>query len=176
MSLGEFMKDRDSAGLTPGRTSRVDSILDQLDIPDPFSTDELVRRVAEMRGRPIHLESMPGITSEMPCGFWVALDDMDLIAVEDATSPMHRDHIVLHELSHMLLGHEAGQDLHTRLPLRVAPELVSRMLGRTSYENAIEREAETLAGLIASRAAQRSAVDRSTPPALRRMNTVLSGY
>ncbi|MFE3519827.1 hypothetical protein [Streptomyces sp. NPDC059166] len=58
----------------------------------------------------------------------------------------------------------------------MAPELVARMLGRTSYETAIEREAETLAGLIASRAAQRSAVDRSAPPSLRRMNTVLSGY
>ncbi|MEU2894271.1 hypothetical protein [Streptomyces albidoflavus] len=170
------MKNRDSTGLTPDRTSKIDSILDQLCTTDPLSTDELVKRVAEMRGRPIHMESVPGITSEMPCGFWIALDDMDVIAVEDATSPMHRDHIVLHEISHMLLGHEAGDDLHARLPLRVAPDLVSRMLGRTSYDTTIEREAETLAGLIASRAAQRTAAERSAPPALRRMNTVLSCY
>ncbi|WP_416484267.1 hypothetical protein [Streptomyces sp. CL12] len=143
-------------------------------MPEPFSADELVQRVAEMRGRPIHLESIPGIASEMPCGFWISLDDMDVIAVEDATSPMHRDHIVLHEISHMLLGHAAGKDLHTRLPLRVDPDLVARMLGRTSYETAIEREAETLAGLIASRAAQRTAAARSAPPALQRMNSVLS--
>ncbi len=168
------MRNRGYAGLTPDRSSRIDSILNQLEVPEPFSADELVQRVAEMRGRPIHLESIPGIASEMPCGFWISLDDMDVIAVEDATSPMHRDHIVLHEISHMLLGHAAGKDLHTRLPLRVDPDLVARMLGRTSYETAIEREAETLAGLIASRAAQRTAAARSAPPALQRMNSVLS--
>ncbi len=170
------MKSRGNTGLPPDRKSKIDFILDHLDLPDPFSTEELVHRVAEMRGRPIHLESVPGISTEMPCGFWVALEDIDLIAVEDATSPLHRDHIVLHEISHMLLGHEAGNDLHERLPLGVDPSLVAHMLGRTSYGAPIEREAETLAGRIATRAAQRSEADGSAPPRLRRMNSVLSCY
>ncbi|MBA4864052.1 hypothetical protein H1V43_22375 [Streptomyces sp. PSKA54] len=101
------------------------------------------------------------------------MENTDHIFVEDATSPLHRDHIVLHEISHMLLGHTPRQTL-TPAFRHLDAELVRGVLGRTSYETEEERSAETLAGLIATRAALRGASDRTAPSTLRRLNAVLS--
>ncbi|GHE54037.1 ParH-like protein [Streptomyces sp. P9-2] len=153
---------------------RLESVLDDLDLPDPFDVVELIARVSKKRGKPIHLHSFPGMPGdELPCGAWIATDKADHIIVEDATSPLHRDHIVLHEVSHMLLGHTPRQTLG-RAFRHLDAELVTGVLGRTSYETAEERSAETLAGLIATRAALRGTGDRTTPSTLRRLNDALS--
>ncbi|MFF4757784.1 hypothetical protein [Streptomyces sp. NPDC001292] len=153
---------------------RLESVLDDLDLPDPFKIEELLARVSKKRGRPIHLHTFPAITGdELPCGAWLATEKADHILVEDATSPLHRDHIVLHEVSHMLLGHTPRQTLG-RAFHHLDPDLVMGVLGRTSYETEEERSAETLAGLIATRAALRGSGDRATPSTLRRLNAALS--
>ncbi|GHE98235.1 hypothetical protein [Streptomyces griseoluteus] len=153
---------------------RLASVLDDLDLPDPFKIEELLARVSKKRGRPIHLHTFPAITGdELPCGAWLATDKADHILVEDATSPLHRDHIVLHEVSHMLLRHTPRQTLG-RAFHHLDPDLVMGVLGRTSYETEEERSAETLAGLIATRAALRRTSDRPTPSTLRRLNAALS--
>ncbi|MER5183281.1 hypothetical protein ABT009_33870 [Streptomyces sp. NPDC002896] len=150
------------------------SVLDGLELPDPFDVEELLARVSQKRGRPIHLHTFPGIAGEeLPCGSWIATEQADHIFVEEATSPLHRDHIVLHEISHMLLGHTPRQTL-SRAFRHLDADLVSGVLGRTSYETEEERSAETLAGLIATRAALRGTSDRTTPSTLRRLNAVLS--
>ncbi|GAA2535221.1 MULTISPECIES: hypothetical protein [Streptomyces] len=153
---------------------RLESVLDDLDLPDPFKIEELLARVSRKRGRPIHLHTFPAITGdELPCGAWLATENADHILVEDATSPLHRDHIVLHEVSHMLLGHTPRQTLG-RAFHHLDADLVTGVLGRTSYETEEERSAETLADLIATRAALRGNGDRTTPSTLRRLNAALS--
>lgn len=150
------------------------SVLDDLDLPDPFDVEELLARVSEKRGKPIHLHAFSGIASdELPCGAWIATDKADHILVEESTSPLHRDHIVLHEVSHMLLGHTPRQTL-SRAFHHLDAELVTGVLGRTSYETEEERSAETLAGFIATRAALRGTSDRTAPSTLRRLNAALS--
>lgn len=150
------------------------SILDDLDLPDPFSIEELLNRVSEKRGRPIHLHPFSGIAGdELPCGAWMAMEKADHILVEESTSPLHRDHIVLHEISHMLLGHTPRQTLAKAFQ-HLDADLVTGVLTRTSYETEEERSAETLAGLIATRAALRGTGDLTTPSTLRRLNAALS--
>ena len=126
-------------------------------LPDPFDLTELCRSVSIGRGRPLHVRGIPGPTSRTrPCGIWIATDDEDWIFVDQQTSPLHRQHIVLHELAHMLCGHAAGElpenDMLGRLFPDLSPAMVRTVLSRTSYQSEPEREAELLASLILARA------------------------
>ncbi len=130
--------------------------LRELTLPDPFDLTELCRSVSIGRGRPLHVRAIPGPASRArPCGIWIATDDDDWIFVDQQTSPLHRQHIVLHELAHMLCGHAAGDlpenDMLRRLFPDLSPAMVRTVLSRTSYQSEPEREAELLASLIVAR-------------------------
>lgn len=127
-------------------------LVENLPLPRPFSVSALVDLLAEHRGRPIDILSFPeGLTAEV-CGAWLRLADRDVIFVERGTSRFHWEHIVLHEIGHMLCDHQSGTDniargLRRFLP-DLSPELVERLLQRTSYSTDEEQEAEVVASLI----------------------------
>lgn len=130
-------------------------------MPVPFDTNELCAKVAARRGRPIRLVPMEGLTGV--CGLWVATATTDLIFYEQVTTPPHQEHIILHELSHVLCDHQRaassassalsslGGQVEHLLP-NLDPEMVHRVLGRAGYTSDEEREAELLASLIRQRA------------------------
>jgi hypothetical protein len=152
-----------------------------LDVPDPFDINELVRRVAQRRGRPITLRALR-IGPDGPSGLWIALRDADLICHEADTNAVHQAHIVLHELGHMLCGHDsAGASpesvLRFLLPT-LDPAAVSRVLHRGSYHDDEEREAERFATLVRQRAGQLPLLATTPVPAedevvLRRIEAAL---
>jgi hypothetical protein len=113
----------------------------------------LCDQIAARRGRPIRLIPMAGLTGV--CGLWIATDATDLICYERDTTRPHQDHIILHELSHLLCEH-----FPVGLPAALLPDLdpamVRAVLGRAGYSTAEEREAETLASLIRQRATTRT--------------------
>jgi len=134
--------------------NRLREAVASLDVPDPFDINELVRRVAERRGRPITLRALR-MGRGGPSGAWIALRDADLICHEAETNAVHQAHIVLHELGHMLCGHDsAGASpesvLRFLLPT-LDPAAVSRVLHRGSYHDDEEREAEQFATLVRQR-------------------------
>ncbi|WP_354380854.1 hypothetical protein [Streptomyces sp. PvR034] len=113
-----------------------------MDLPHPFSLDALCERIAEQRGRPIRLHPLPKEAAESGvCGLWVGTTSIDYVFYEAQTSPLHREHIVLHELGHILFGHNSleGEESGAHAPV---------ILGRTNYTNRQEQEAEMLASLI----------------------------
>ncbi|MEV7419620.1 hypothetical protein [Streptomyces sp. NPDC089919] len=122
---------------------RCEAILSHLDLSHPFSLDGLCTRVAEQRGRPIRLHPLPKEAAESGvCGLWVGTDTVDYVFYEAQTSRLHQEHIVLHELGHILFGHNSieGQDSGSGAPV---------ILGqRTNYTTRQEQEAEMLASLI----------------------------
>jgi hypothetical protein len=125
-----------------------------LEIPVPFDLDVLTKRIAARRGRPIKLMPMAGLTGI--CGLWVSTESVDLIFYEQETTPPHREHIVLHELAHVLCDHypvslSLAEQAKLLLP-NLDPTLVERVLGRAGYSTDEEREAEMLATLIRHRA------------------------
>jgi hypothetical protein len=135
--------------------TRVVDAVASLDVPDPFDITELVRRVAHRRGRPITLRAMR-IGPNGPSGMWIALRDADVICHEAETNAVHQAHIVLHELGHMLCGHDSAgafpdSVLRFLLPT-LDPATVSRVLNRGSYHDDEEREAERFATLVRQRA------------------------
>ncbi|MFB7947969.1 hypothetical protein ACFC6L_23985 [Kitasatospora phosalacinea] len=148
------------------------AVAESLEIPSPFTIEKLCDSIAEQRGRRIHIHAIEheGAANSAPCGAWIAMENSDHIFVESATSPLHRDHIILHELCHMLLGHSClPTEVHAQPPVQDGPrrsvgEVLSveewagfpmnrivSLLGRTSYTHEDEQAAEGLAGLLARR-------------------------
>ncbi|MEU2729123.1 regulator component [Streptomyces griseoviridis] len=110
----------------------------------------------ELRGRPLVLKELPeqaAITGA--CGLWLGSDDADYVFYEARTAPLHREHIILHEIGHILCDHhrgitDPGDELTGRLLSGLQPHLVKRLMARTSYTTAEEQEAEMIASLIQS--------------------------
>jgi hypothetical protein len=106
--------------------------------------------VSRITNRPIAVQVV-----DMPaggtCGLWLTIAETDVIYVAAGTSADHRRHVELHELAHILAGHEAVPVPHADVSALVPdldPALVKRMLARTSYTTKAEYEAELLATLI----------------------------
>ncbi|WP_181871597.1 hypothetical protein [Sphaerisporangium album] len=133
---------------------RCEARLRELPLPAPFDVRELCAAIAEQRGRPIRLLPMTGQAGLW--GLWVATDTADFILYEQATTPPHQEHIILHELSHLLCDHygasfPAGDGGRELLP-SLDPRMVHTVLGRSAYSAVEEQEAELLASLIQQRA------------------------
>ncbi|SNY55579.1 hypothetical protein SAMN05421748_116176 [Paractinoplanes atraurantiacus] len=127
-------------------------------MPDPFDLDTFCAEVAERRGRPLIRRPVPGLSADAPCGLWIGTPEADHVFYDPGTSPLHAEHIVLHELAHILSGHSgtgnesAGAgSARTRLFPDLDPATVSRALGRAAYSDEQEREAEMMASLIRGR-------------------------
>jgi len=113
--------------------------------------------LATHRGRPIILRPVTGWVG--PCGLWVGGPSVDLIFYEQETSPLHRDHIILHEASHLICGHSSAEIPSSALSATLFPDFrpdaVWQVLQRATYAAGEEQEAELLASLIVERLAAR---------------------
>jgi len=141
------------------------SIVREVPIPRPFSASALCRELSVRRSRRIYLHPYPQgfVGSEMPCGLWVKTQAADHIFFESNTSRYHQDHIILHEIGHMLCNHTAD-DLAAQLnkpaecpqqvlkTVRLGASEQIRGRQRTSYTTRQEREAELVASMILERA------------------------
>jgi hypothetical protein len=136
-----------------GLRRRCEATIRDLEIPSPFDIADFCQQLSASRGRQISLQPMSAAIS--PCGVWLATDTADYIFYEQTTSPLHQEHIALHEVGHLLSDHRPTGPLDEAAALALTPHLdpgmVRRMLGRTTYSTEEEREAEMLAWLILER-------------------------
>jgi len=125
-------------------------------IPVPLSAEAFCRSVAEARGRPIKLVPWDTTGAVVPCGLWISTENADYIVYEQAAPGILRQHIVLHELAHLLLGHEGAAQLNVASQFQFLDSaMVERVLGRASaYDACEEREAEVLASMIGEQPAR----------------------
>ena len=152
-------------------------LLNDLDIQPPLDVAELCRKVGEQRGRPIRLLAHP-IPVPGPFGVWISTTGADYILYQQETTKSHQNHIILHELGHLIAGHtsdESDDGLLSQLYPDLEPDAVRRALRRTSYDSDQEREAETVATIILEWA---SVLDQVAPRAsdgpARRMSSALA--
>lgn len=159
------------------RGVRVDGVgvevVHRLPIPRPFTLARFASGLSERRGRAIEL--VPArLGASAPCGLLVSTDDVDYVCYACNTSAVHQLHIILHEVGHLELGHTsrritvgsavttpprasqvepAGDPLRAFEALlpRLSPALIRRLLGRTGYRDADERDAELYATLAGER-------------------------
>jgi hypothetical protein len=101
-----------------------------------------------MTGRPLRVV-LAAQTFPAPSGAWLRTATGDVIVIDRDASPLHRDHILAHELAHVLLGHDQldGHAATAVLP-GLDPAVVRGVLARHGSRHAEEREAELLASLI----------------------------
>jgi len=175
------------------RRARCEAAADVVAIPRPFDLDALCEGIAAQRGRPLRLVALEGApNSSMPCGVLVATESADLIFYEPATSALHKLQIVLHELAHLLLGHGGPDTDRPAYATRLLPasedgedgndedededdlgidlDQVLHILGRTSYSDNEEKDAELLATILSHRILDREA---TTNPVLERLGDAL---
>ncbi|MCQ6247725.1 ImmA/IrrE family metallo-endopeptidase [Streptomyces malaysiensis] len=145
-------------GMRVGRMRRrCKQLIKELGLPASTDLPGLCDLVARHVGRPVQLVpmSLGGVVSGM-----TASTDQDYwIFYELRTSPWHQIHIVLHEIGHLLLGHEQDPAV-TEDALRMWTPSVDvttamRRLGMTPdfarhhcYDNLTERETEVLGTLL----------------------------
>ncbi|MFE0256169.1 hypothetical protein [Streptomyces sp. NPDC059010] len=140
---------------------RCRQLLKDLDIQPPLDVEELCRRFAQQRGRPIHLVPY-AIPVPGPFGLWISAQSEDFIVFQENTSRPHKRHIILHEFGHGFRGHVSGVPLgllsalgrgdvsaalDTWFPVWPAGP-IGCAFGRTAYDDEREREAETVATVI----------------------------
>ncbi|WP_284741700.1 hypothetical protein [Amycolatopsis sp. RTGN1] len=167
---------------------RYRDLLRSLDVQPPLDVAELCRRLGEVRGKPIELVAH-AIPEPGPFGAWITSPRAEYIFYQKNTSRLHQDHIILHELGHILAGHpgtehddslvaefssdadEAGlRAAYPDIPLD-AVRLASR---RSEYDSEQEHEAETVATIILDWASMLDATaSRSSQGWARGMDTAL---
>ncbi|MFI7313262.1 ImmA/IrrE family metallo-endopeptidase [Streptomyces hygroscopicus] len=145
-------------GMRVGRMRRrCKQLIKELGVPASTDLPGLCDIVARRVGRPVHMVpmSLGGVVS----GMTASTDEDYWIFYEVRTSPWHQIHIVLHEIGHLLLGHEQDPAV-TEDALRMWTPSVDvttamRRLGMTPdfarhhcYDNLAERETEVLGTLL----------------------------
>jgi hypothetical protein len=139
------------------RRRRVRRLARRLPLPVPFDVTALCRDVGARRGRPIVLTALP-LAATGSCGLWLATDTTDYICYELHTSAPHQQHIVLHEIGHVLCGHGGSEPLDTSLAMlfpQLSAQTLRIMLARQhrQYIAADELEAELFAYAVLARIA-----------------------
>lgn len=140
--------------------------MDGLELPRPFDAAAFIARLARARGRPIELIAVPA-RPDAPCGLLITTARADYVMYAADTTPLHQQHILLHEAAHLVCGHHdravAGGDAAAVLLPNLPASLVKAVLGRTVYTEPQEREAELVASLLRCRAERDAAVPPPQP-------------
>lgn len=115
--------------------------------------DDWLDRLESYRCRPIDLCAITWTLGDA-FGTWRAQRDHDVIAYPANTSGPHQDHIILHEVAHMVCGHQGRCILSNEDAQRLAPDLhpaaFAHLLDRAVGAEE-EHEAELLASLLYQR-------------------------
>ncbi|MCD9875013.1 hypothetical protein [Streptomyces guryensis] len=132
---------------------RCQTVIDRLELPATLSIEILCRHISARRGRPLRLHPLPREAATAgACGMWLATDAEDHIFYEQRTAPLHQEHIVLHEIGHVLFDHWASHEDGGIGWGSFLPDLdvnaVQRLLARTNYATSQEQEAELFASLL----------------------------
>lgn len=140
---------REWSGRTLERRCR--KLVDTAVLPRPFDAAVFIGELARVRGRPIELIPVPS-RADAPCGLLITTARADYVMYAADTSPLHQQHILLHEAAHLVCGHHEGAavggDAASVLLPNLSPELIRAVLGRTVYTQPQEHEAELVASLL----------------------------
>lgn len=156
--------------------------VEALELPSPFDVLVFCASLERSRARPILLipRSLP---AGAPSGLCVSTTAGDYVFYESQTSVLHQEHIILHELAHLLCEHQAvvsHGELSRFLFPDLDPRMIERVLGRTCYALWAEQEAELIASLILAKAERQPteafrAVPSEVAPVVARVERSLSG-
>ncbi|WP_241992923.1 ImmA/IrrE family metallo-endopeptidase [Cryobacterium frigoriphilum] len=131
----------------------VSAAVDELALGETFTFDELVAAVQRRRQRRLRIVELTDLSDRNGlCAVLLSTNAEDLIVHARTDSVLHRQQFVLHELAHMILGHEidADPDGPDFLLPDIPAETRRRLLRRQNLDTAEEVLAETLADHLAA--------------------------
>lgn len=123
-----------------------------LSLPPGLTLSGLLKVVAGIRGKSIRVVATERLVGTSICGLWLPGKRDEWVFHPPTPWELQRQQFVLHELAHMILGHDttpgAGTVLKTGMH-GLSPEIVRRALMRTEFRTLEEATAEYLADLLA---------------------------
>ncbi|WP_394216280.1 hypothetical protein [Brachybacterium vulturis] len=121
-------------------------------LPESFTLDDIVSAIEQRRDTTIKIIEFPEIKPEDGLfGIWLNTKFGDYVLHAPAPSELHRQQIILHELAHMILGHDlaVGHSSASKLFPDLPENAVIRTLARGHDDSQLERDAESLADRLA---------------------------
>lgn len=125
---------------------------DSLDLPSGLTLALLLGVIEGTRGKRIRIIATDKLSGTSICGLWLPGEKDEWVFHPPTPWELQRQQFVLHELAHMVLGHDTTPGAGTVLKsgLRgLSPEIVRRALARTEFHTVEEATAEYLADLMA---------------------------
>lgn len=110
--------------------------------------------VEDDRGKKIVIQPANTLGGDQVSGLWLSTPDTELILHAETGSAIHSQQIILHELAHMILGHDKlmkNGDFSRSLLPDLDSDLVVKALARCEHLDDVEVAAETLADMLASK-------------------------
>ncbi|MEU3133151.1 hypothetical protein ABZ691_10055 [Streptomyces sp. NPDC006854] len=173
--------------------------LQDLGVTPPLDVQDLCERLSRRRGRPLFLREAP-LPKPGPSGMWAEYDTYDVILYQQETTRLHQEHIILHEVGHILVAENenaaeepsgeaepGGPDTDaeeevtaldvegwaTLMPV-FGTESINRVAQRCSYDDGEECSVELVATIILEWSALlASSTPPADDPALRRIEAAL---
>lgn len=139
---------------------RFQQISDRYDFAH-FTLPGFIDWVAKERGKAIQMTAwaMPATIF----GAWMEEEDTDYIFYHEQAIPLHKAHIQLHELAHMLCGHATIKVTKETLTQVLMDEFsAAKLLLRSTKSNQEEQEAELLTSLIQEQLQRDARLDELT--------------
>ncbi|MEU4200824.1 hypothetical protein AB0F64_12840 [Streptomyces sp. NPDC026294] len=154
--------------------------LSDLGIHPPLDMFRLCQELGEKRRRPIELKARH-LTTLGPSGLLVETSRRDVILYQAETTRLHQDHIILHELGHILVADDAAEeegaedaaDAWAGLIPVFDDEMIRRVTQRCSYESEEECVVEAAATSLLEWSSVEGATPLSEDPSLRRVQSVV---
>ncbi|WP_066910135.1 hypothetical protein [Millisia brevis] len=151
-----------------GGDEAVRRVVQTLPFRRPWSIEGFLGDVGIRLGRLIVVEPLPEEVDREITGLWVPTATRDVIYVSSRATGRYREHIICHEVAHILLAHRAGGhaeflDYLAENIRRIAPDLPDYLIQRLARSQVcfarsgsalhpVEAEAEQVATLIMTRA------------------------
>jgi hypothetical protein len=132
-------------------------------VPEPWNLGEFISRLADWRGRPIRVIGKPGEywatgdDGDYLSGLYVPHPQVDIILHRTDGGPATSEHIVLHEVGHMIYDHICAPDIHPdALDDTAAPrDVLQSSCARSRLCTPEERRVEAFAVLMITTAGER---------------------
>jgi hypothetical protein len=121
--------------------------------PPRLTLESLIKHVEAMRGRQIKIVETSQLSGKKICGLWIPREKVDVVYHSVTRGRLHRQQMILHEISHMILRHDEDREAAWQGVSafhEISGEVVKKALARGDFRSDLEATAEYLADLLAA--------------------------
>jgi hypothetical protein len=139
--------------MDPQLQAQARSAFEGLHLPPRLTLESLIAHVEALRGRRMKIIETSELSGKKICGLWIPRESVDLVYHSQTRGRLHRQQMVLHEISHMILRHDQCRDATwqgVNVFREISGEVVEKALARGGFRSDLEATAEHLADLLAA--------------------------